>query len=218
MTIHQFYTYFRSSTSYRLRIALNLKGVTPKETIAINLKLGEHHQAAFQQINAASAVPVFVLDDGAETITQSIAMLEWLDEHFPTPSFLPGTALQRAKIRAFSQVIAAEMHPINNLRVLRYLSEKLNVTDATRQEWIHHWMHQGFQSLQALLDGAPKHAFAFSDQPSLADICLIPQIYNALRFQVDMSAYPQLMRLYEQALTHAAFDAAQPEKQPDCAL
>lgn len=212
--IKKFYSYFRSSTAYRLRIALNVKAVVPEETVFVNLKEGEQHEDAYKAVNPASAVPAFQLEDGT-ILTQSIPMLEWLEQQYPEPSLFTGDANEDALIRAFSNVVSSEMHPLNNLRVLKYLVGEMGLSDAQRAQWMHHWMHKGFQVMEAMVS-ARKTAFCYADKPTMADICLIPQIYNALRFEVDMKPYPTLMRVYEHALLQPAFDNARPEKQPDC--
>ncbi len=212
--IAKFYSYFRSSTAYRLRIALNLKNVTPKETVFVNLLKGEQHGEAYKAVNPASAVPAFELEDGT-VLTQSTAMLEWLEENYPDTPLLPDDSVLRAKVRAFANVISSEMHPINNLRILKYLVGELSLEDSQKLQWMHHWMHKGFAVCETMLEGQ-KGDFCFGNTPTHADICLVPQIYNALRFKVDMSAYPRFMAVYGYALKHPAFAAAQPEKQPDC--
>lgn len=214
MVIAKFYSYFRSSTAYRLRIALNLKGVTPLETVFVNLKDGEQHSQDYKQINPAAAVPAFVLEDGA-VLTQSMAMMEWLEEAYPEPALFPEDAVLSAKARAFANVVASDMHPINNLRILQYLTGEMGLQDQQREQWMHHWMHKGFGVLEAMQDGLSV-PYCYGKEPSVADICLIPQIYNALRFNIDMKPYTRLMDIYHRALEHPAFNAAQPEKQPDC--
>ncbi len=215
--IAKFYSYFRSSTAYRLRIALNLKNVIPRETIFINLKEGQQHSSDFKSVNPAGAVPAFELDDGT-ILTQSMSMLEWLDDTYPNPSLLPEGAIIRAKVRAFANIIACDMHPVNNLKVLNYLtSDAMGLSQQQRNEWMHHWMHQGFHTAEMML-GEPKTKFCFTDQPSLAEICLVPQIYNALRFEVEMSSYPKLLGVYKAVINLPQFDAAKPENQPDCTL
>ncbi len=214
--IAKFYSYFRSSTAYRLRIALNLKEAMPAETVFVNLKEGEQHGDAYRAVNPASAVPAFELADGT-VITQSMAMLEWLEEQHPQNSILHNDATIRAKIRAFANVISSEMHPLNNLRVLKYLAADLELEDSQKTRWMHHWMHKGFILCESMVEASDSR-YSFGDHPTLADICLIPQIYNALRFKVDMGDYPRLMEIYGNALEHPAFDAAKPENQPDSTL
>lgn len=212
--IKKFYSYYRSSTAYRLRIALNLKGITPQETMFVNLLKGEQHGEDYKQVNPASAVPAFELDSG-EIITQSMAMLEWLEETYPKPALLPSESIRRAKVRAFANVVASEMHPINNLRILKYITGELEQSDEQKIKWLHHWMHKGFEVMEAMQKDETAD-FCYGETPTFADICLVPQIYNALRFKVDMSGYERLMKVYKHALTTPAFAAAQPENQPDC--
>ena len=218
MTIETCYSYFRSSTAYRLRIALNIKGVEPEQTLFVNLKDGEQHSDDYKKVNPAGAVPAIILQSG-EVLTQSMALLEWLEEEYPPPSFLPADSVMRAKVRAFAHVVASDMHPINNLRVLQYLKGSFSFSQAEVEEWMHHWMHKGFAVLEHMLVSERMgYAFCYGEGPSMADICLIPQVYNALRFGVDMSSYPALMQVNEYASRHHAFVEAAPENQPDCNL
>lgn len=212
--IKTFYSYFRSSTAYRLRIALALKGVTPQETCYVNLLKGEQHSEEYRQVNPAAAVPAFELEDGT-VLTQSLAMLEWLEEVYPQPALLPVDNILRARVRAFADVVATDMHPVNNLRILHYLTNELNVPEEAKMQWMHHWMRKGFAVLESMI-AAEKGKFCFGDTPTLADICLVPQIYNALRFEVKMTTYPRLMAVYSHASQHPAFAQAAPELQPDC--
>lgn len=216
MKIQTFYTYFRSSTSYRLRIALNLKGVVPQQAVAINLREGQQHSEEYRAINPSRAVPVFVLEDGT-VLTQSLAMLEWLEEAYPAPALLPANRESRAKVRAFAQAITSDIHPVNNQRVLHYLMGQLGVDEPTRKLWIHHWIHATFGALEQQM-AARQGPFCFGDTPTLADICLVPQWYNAERFGVTLTGYPHLAHIVAHCLAHPAFDAARPENQPDCDL
>lgn len=216
MKIKTFYTYFRSSTAYRIRIALNLKGITPQETIAVNLREGQQHSEEYRKINPSRAVPVLVLEDGT-VLTQSLAMLEWLEEAYPKIPLLPKNPLERAKVRAFAQAISCDIHPINNQRVLHYLMGQLGVDEPTRKLWIHHWIHLAFTTLEQQV-AALNSPFCFGDKPTLADICLVPQWYNAERYGVNLAEYPTLQRITAHCLTLPAFDAARPEVQPDCDL
>jgi len=213
--IKTFYSYFRSSTAYRLRIALNLKGVTPGETKFVNLLKGEQRGAEYLKVNPMGAVPAFVLDDGT-VLTQSLAMLEWLDESYPEPALLPEDPLLKAQARAFAQIIGCDIHPVNNLRILKYITGVLHATEGTKKDWIHHWIHQGFAPLEQLLEGR-KTPFCFGAAPGLAEICLVPQWYNAERFGVDVSRYKQLGDIVEKCRALPSFDNAKPETQPDWA-
>lgn len=214
--IVKFYSYYRSSTAYRLRIALNLKQLTPEETVFVNLKRGEQHGDEYKIINPAASVPTLELESG-ETLVQSMALLEWLEEEYPTPALLPEDIILRSKVRAFANVVATEMHPLNNLRVLKYIVEEFGADDEQKLKWIHHWMHKGFEILESMIKDRTDD-FCYGSEPSFADICLVPQIYNALRFDVDMSRYTRLMQCYDFALNVPEFDMAQPENQPDCPL
>ncbi|QBP74474.1 maleylacetoacetate isomerase [Herbaspirillum huttiense] len=211
------YSYFRSSASYRVRIALNLKGV-PYETAAVHLlnQGGEQLLPAFTQLNPHALVPV--LADQGKLLTQSMAMLEYLEERYPTPSLLPGDAFARAHIRELSLAIACEIHPLNNLRVLRYLKHALAVDEAQKTAWIQHWIKLGFTALeQQLAADTTRGHFCVGDAPTMADCFLIPQIFNARRFEVDMAPYPTLCAIEAACNTLPAFEQAHPAQQPDAA-
>ncbi|MBN9357233.1 maleylacetoacetate isomerase [Herbaspirillum huttiense] len=211
------YSYFRSSASYRVRIALNLKGV-PYETAAVHLlnQGGEQLLPAFTQLNPHALVPV--LADQGKLLTQSMAMLEYLEERYPTPSLLPGDAFARAHIRELSLAIACEIHPLNNLRVLRYLKHALAVDEAQKTAWIQHWIKLGFTALeQQLAADTTRGHFCVGDAPTMADCFLIPQIFNARRFEVDMAPYPTLCAIEAACNALPAFEQAHPAQQPDAA-
>ncbi|MHA3058793.1 maleylacetoacetate isomerase [Acinetobacter sp. ANC 5584] len=207
------YSYFRSSAAYRIRIALNLKGLTT-EIIPVHLVKngGEQHSDAYRQINPSELVPTLIDDDF--TLSQSMSILEYLEESHPGMALLPVDMQQRALIRAFCQSIACDIHPINNLRVLQYLQHNLNVSDAGKSQWYAHWIHIGMQSLEAQLQQS-NGSFCFGEQPTFADCCLIPQVYNAKRFNIDLSAYPKIEAIYQHCLTLPAFQQASPEAQID---
>ncbi|KAF1037765.1 MAG: Maleylpyruvate isomerase [Herbaspirillum frisingense] len=211
------YGYFRSSASYRVRIALNLKGLS-YDTVPVHLlnQGGEQFQPAFAQLNPHSLVPVLA-HEGSH-MTQSLAMLEYLEERFPTPSLLPGDAAQRARIRELALAIACEIHPLNNLRVLRYLKHQLGVEEEQKNAWIQHWIKLGFTALEKQLaaDSARGH-FCVGDMPTMADCCLVPQIFNARRFDVDMAPYPTLCAIEDACNALPAFQQAHPSQQPDAA-
>lgn len=211
----QLYHYFRSSASYRVRVALNLKGIPCDLTQVHLLKQGgEQLQAAFRAINPDGLVPA--LDHDGRIITQSLAIVEYLDEIHPAPALLPGSPADRAYIRALSLQIACDIHPLNNLRVQRYLSTELKVSDDDKSGWIKHWHEQGLQALEQTLAREKRvGTFCFGDTPTLADICLVPQIYNAIRFKSDLSAMPTLLRINQACLELPAFANAAPEKQAD---
>ena len=209
------YTYFRSSASYRVRIALNLKGL-PYASKPIHLVRngGEQHSPQFAALNPAQLVPV--LQDGETVITQSIAILEYLEDTHPTPALLPTSAADRAHVRAMAQLIACEIHPINNLRVLQYLEHELHHEAPTRNAWYAHWVNQGFDALEHMLSGSAGQ-FCHGDQASMADCCLIPQVYNARRFKVSLAPYPTIERIAAHCEALPAFAQAAPEQQADAA-
>lgn len=207
------YSYFRSSAAYRVRIALNLKGLAA-EIIPVHLVKngGEQHADPYRQINPSELVPTLVDEDF--TLSQSMSTLEYLEETHPATALLPQAAQQRALIRAFCQSIACDIHPLNNLRVLQYLQQTLQVTDTGKDEWYAHWIQLGMQSLEAQLNDS-NGQFCFGDQPTFADCCLIPQVYNAKRFNIDLSAYPKIEAIYQHCLSLPAFQQASPEEQID---
>jgi maleylacetoacetate isomerase len=207
------YDYFRSSAAYRVRIALNLKGLTP-ERRSIHLGQGAQREAAYKAINPQGFVPYLVEDDFA--LSQSLAIIEYLDEKYPEPPLLPQSLVARARARQIAQIVACDIHPLNNSRILSYLSNDLNVTDAVKTQWVCGWIHDGFVAIESLLaDRTTQTKFCVGDTPTLADICLIPQVTNANRFHCAMDKFPLIMTVYENAMALAAFDLAQPAKQPD---
>ncbi|EJL92838.1 maleylacetoacetate isomerase [Herbaspirillum sp. CF444] len=211
------YSYFRSSASYRVRIALHLKGQS-YDTLPVHLvnNGGEQFAPAFSAMNPQSLVPV--MEEEGRHITQSLAILEYLEERFPTPALLPSGLLDRAHVREISQAIACDIHPLNNLRVLRMLKQELGVSDEVKQQWIQHWVKLGFAALEQQLAASPQRGrFCFGDTPTMADCCLIPQIFNARRFEVDMTPYPTLAAIDEACFQLKAFQLAQPSAQPDAA-
>ena len=211
----QLYTYFRSSAAYRVRIALNLKGLEAKH-IPVHLvnNGGEQHSEMFRRVNPGELVPALIEDDF--TLTQSLSMIEYLEEKFPEPPLLPKDLQQRALIRAFSLNIACDIHPLNNLRVLQYLSKTLNASDEQQTEWYRHWVITGLKALEAQLTHS-NGQFCFGDQPSLADCCLIPQVYNAKRFNIDLSDFPKIESIYAHCNSLDTFQKAAPEAQLDAA-
>ena len=209
------YDYFRSSAAYRVRIALNLKGL-PFETVAVHLVRdgGEQHKAPFSDLNPQELVPVLL--HGNRILRQSLAIMEYLDETWPTPPLMPATARDRQRVRAISQLIASDMHPLNNLRVLQFFENTWNVPQAEREAWVRHWVKAGFDALEdTLCDNPSTGAFCDGDVPTMADCCLVPQVYNAERFGVDMAPYRTIRRITKECLALDAFDAARPENQPD---
>ncbi len=208
------YDYWRSSAAYRVRIGLNLKGVA-YEPIPINILPGKDEQltAAYRATNPQMRVPALETPEGV--IAQSLAILDWLDETYPDPPFFPADPWARAQVRSFALTIAADIHPLNNLAPVNWLKNKLSADDGAVAAWYVHWIKVGFEALetrQALRAGT---RFAFGDQPTLADICLVPQCANARRFRFDFSAFPRLAAIDERARTHPAFERAAPEKQKD---
>ncbi|HTQ13554.1 MAG TPA: maleylacetoacetate isomerase [Rhizomicrobium sp.] len=209
------YGYFRSSAAFRARIALNLKGIVP-ETKYIHLlkEGGAQHSAAYKAVNPQELIPTLVHDGHA--IGQSLAIIEYLDEIHPEPPLLPKDPAGRARVRQLAYAVACDIHPVNNLRVLLYLRDACGKDEAARAAWQRHWISLGFAALETLLAGSPETGkFCHGDLPTLADICLVPQMANARRVQTDLSPYPTLLRIEAAALAHPAFDAALPGKQPD---
>ncbi|MBB3232759.1 maleylacetoacetate isomerase [Halomonas stenophila] len=208
------YGYFRSSAAYRVRIALNLKGLAYDQA-PVNLVKGEQRGDDFLDRNPQGLVPVLETDDG-QRLTQSLAICEYLEERHPDPALLPADAAGRARVRALAQLVASEIHPLNNLRVLKYLVHELEVDDTAKRAWYHHWIHEGFAALEARLTReAGTGEFCHGDTPSLADICLVPQVFNAERFDCDLSAYPTIRRIVASCRALPAFQQAAPEAQPD---
>jgi maleylpyruvate isomerase len=206
------YGYPLSSAAYRVRIALALKGVKVS-TVNKQLRRGEHRQKDYLKINPQGFVPVLALDDGT-VLTQSLAIIEWLEESYPQPAFLPVDPIARARVRSLCQLIACDIHPLNNLRVLQYLESALNAPQAARAEWYRHWVAAGFGALEeALGRDAARGRFCFGDQPGMADVCLVPQMYNARRYSVDLTPYPRIVAIDAACGELPAFAGAAPEKQ-----
>lgn len=202
------YSYWRSSAAYRVRIALALKGID-YEVRTVDLRTGAHRNPAYLDVNPQGLVPS--LTDGNASISQSLAIIEYLEERFPEPALLPKDSADRASVRAAAQVIASDIHPINNLRVLGYLKTELGQEQAALDRWMAHWIGAGFGVLEANA-GAP---YLFGGAVTLADLCLVPQFYNARRFGVDLSTFPRLIAVERNLLALPAFAAAHPDKQPD---
>ncbi len=211
----QLYSYFRSSASYRVRIALHIKGL-PYEYVPVHLLKdgGQQHSVDYQRINPAELVPALV-DDG-HSISQSLAIMEYLDETHPEPALLPRDALGRARVRALAQSIACEIHPLNNLRVLQYLERDLQLDETTKATWYRHWITLGFTALESTLANNPHTGmFCHGETPGLADCCLIPQIANSRRFETPLDAFPTILRIEKACLALDAFAQAAPPLQPD---
>ncbi|SOY54369.1 maleylacetoacetate isomerase [Cupriavidus taiwanensis] len=209
------YSYFRSSASFRVRIALELKGLS-YDYVPVHLlkEGGQQLKPEFRAVNPDGLVPALV--DGEHVLQQSLAIVEYLDEVHPEPKLLPGTALDRAYVRGLAQEIACEVHPLNNLRVLKYLKHTVGVTDEVKDAWYRHWIELGFASLQANLERSGKAGrFCFGDTPTLADLCLVPQVFNAQRFNIDVARYPAIAKIYETCMALPAFQKAEPKSQPD---
>ena len=210
----ELYTYFRSTASYRVRIALHLKKI-PFESIPLDLKKGIHLLDDFKSINPQRLVPF--LRDGHFSLGQSLVIIDYLEEIYSLPSLHPKDQMLKYKSKELAQFIACEMHPLNNLRVMKYLDYTLEISEEQKIHWYHHWLKGGFDVLEVELSKF-QSPFAIDKHPTLVDVCLIPQIYNALRFQFDMRAYPRLMQIYKHCLEHDAFIHASPELQSDCDL
>jgi maleylacetoacetate isomerase len=210
------YGYWRSSAAYRVRIGLNLKGLA-YDSAPVHLVRdgGEQHLPQFAQTNPQKLIPV--LQHGARLVRQSLAILEYIDEVWSDgPALLPATARGRARVRALSLMVACDIHPLNNLRVLQYLEHEWHAPLPERDAWVVHWIREGFEAFEALLaDDPATGAYCEGDQPTMADCCLIPQVYNARRFAVDLTPYPTICRIEAECLALPAFDAARPERQAD---
>ena len=204
------HSYWRATAPYRVRIGLQLKGLA-YETVGVNLLEGVQHKAPYRAVNPQRLTPA--LDIGGEILTQSLAILEWLDETYPEPALLPADPLARAQVRAMAGIIACDIHPLNNLRVTRAL-EAIGVDEDDRQKWAKRWITDGFAALEPMI---ARHGdgFCFGAAPTLADCCLIPQVYSAQRYKVDVTAFPGVRAVVERASDHPAFITAHPDLQPD---
>lgn len=205
--------FFRSSAAFRVRIALNLKGLAYEDAF-IHLRRGDQRQPGYLGVNPQGLVPA--LEIGGETLIQSQAIVEYLDETHPEPPLLPPDAADRARVRALAAIVACDIHPINNLRVLRYLSRPLGHDQAAIETWYNHWIASGFAALESLLAGDPRTGrYCHGDRPGLADIALVPQVVNSERYQLDLSPYPTVARIHAECMKLDAFSAAHPSNQPD---
>lgn len=207
------YGYWRSSAAYRVRIALHLKGLA-FESIPVHLVKngGEQHSDAYTELNPTHLVPTFVDQD--VTLHQSIAIVEYLDDKFPTVAIYPKDSIAKAKVKALALDVACEIHPVNNLRVQQYLTQQFSLQDSDKLTWSHHWMKIGFMAIeQQLKENSGK--YSFGDEITMADICLVPQVYNANRFNLDMAEFPNIARVADNCNQHPAFIAALPENQAD---
>jgi maleylacetoacetate isomerase len=209
------YSYWRSSAAYRVRIALNLKHLH-YEIVPVHLLEagGQQRMPEYRAINPQSLVPALM--HGHRIFRQSMAIIEYLDETWPDPPLLPSVARDRARARAIAQAIACDVHPLNNLRVLQHFENVWGVPTPEREEWVRHWIREGFAAVEQMLaENLSTGTYCDGEMPGLADCCLVPQVYNARRFSVDMGPYPTIRRIYDNCLKLPAVDAARPEKQPD---
>ena len=208
------HNYFRSSTSYRVRIALAMKGLA-YDYVAYHLRKGEQRGAAYLALNPQGLVPTLETE-GGDLLPQSLAIVEYLEELQPDPPLLPATPLERARVRSLAYAVACDIHPVNNLRVLQYLVDPLGHDAAVQGEWFRHWVAVEFAALEKRLTEEPETGrFCHGDSPGLADICLVPQVINGRRFDCDMTPYPTIRRIHEACMTIPAFAEAAPERQPD---
>jgi maleylacetoacetate isomerase/maleylpyruvate isomerase len=206
------HNYFRSSASFRVRIALNLKGLA-YDYVPVHIARGDHKSGPFAAISPDSLVPL--LEDGGERLSQSMAIIEYLDEVHPEPALLPRDPVGRAKVRALAQSIACEIHPLNNLRVLKYLVRDLKVGEDAKNTWYRHWVREGLLAFERQLALSPAGAYCYGDTPTLADCCLVPQIFNGQRFDCDFSGLMRTMAVFDACMRLDAFQRAQPSQCPD---
>ena len=210
------YTYFRSTAAYRVRIALNLKGLAYNPRFIHLVKDGgEQHAEAYREVNLQGLVPTLIEDD--ISITQSLAIIEYLEERYPSPTLLPESAASRAQARSIAQQICCDIHPLNNLRILNYLRTEMQQDDEARHQWYQHWISEGLTAIEQQLTRHGQHQSlcCIGDTPTIADLCLIPQLYNARRFSCDTDDYPTLIKIDEHCMTLAAFQQASPKQQSD---
>jgi len=207
------YTFFRSSASFRVRIALNCKGLQ-YEPALVSLPKGEHLEAKYRSINSQGLLPA--LDDAGHVLTQSLAIMEYLDEVHPGPKLLPSDPLDRAYVRALSQIVACEIHPLNNQRTLKHIRAAYKLDEEGVNAWYRHWIADGFRMMESfLVENQRSGKFCFHDQITMADCCLVPQVFNAQRYHCDLKPYPTVMQIYDACMKLEPFIQAQPSKQPD---
>ena len=209
----QLYSYYRSSAAFRVRIALEYKELE-WDSIAVNLLDNEHHQPNYRSKNPQGLVPALATANGL--LNQSLAIIEYLEDTHPEPALLPADAMAKAQVRALAYQVAMDIHPINNLRVANYIARDLEHGDAGKTQWLHHWISTGFNAIEASLQQHSKGPFCFGDSLSLADICLIPQVYNAHRFGCPMDNYPRINAIWQHGIKLPAVARAAPEAQADC--
>lgn len=205
-------SFFNSSASYRVRIALGLKGIT-YQTEGVNIRIGEQNQLAYRRLNPVGLVPTLI-DDRGDAHGQSLAIIDWLDRAYPDSALIPASGDARDRVLEIACVIACDIHPINNMRVLRYLTDELKISDEQKNNWYAHWVKQGMSAVEQLLK-RNSGRFCVGDTPTLADCCLIPQMANALRMNCDLSGYPRCLAVWEACQGLPAFIAAAPENQID---
>jgi maleylacetoacetate isomerase len=208
------YSFFRSSAAYRVRIALNVKGVD-YEIVTVNLPRGAHRTPEFLAVNPQATIPT--LDDDGTILWQSLAIIEYLDARFPAPRLIPAEPVARARVQALAQLIACEIHPLNNLRVLSYLRGELKLDDAAVNKWYSHWIAEAFAPLETLVARFSGGRYSFGDSLTIADVYLVPQVYNARRFNCDLAPYPTLVKIAAELEREPAFARAAPDRQPDAA-
>jgi len=207
------YTFFRSSASFRVRIAMNTKGLK-YEPALVSLPKGEHLEAKYRSINSQGLLPA--LDDAGHVLTQSLAIMEYLDEVHPGPKLLPSDPLDRAYVRALSQIVACEIHPLNNQRTLKHIRAAYKLDEEGVNAWYRHWIADGFRMMESFLtDNRKSGKYCFRDQVTMADCCLVPQVFNAQRYHCDLKPYPTVMQIYDACMKLEPFIQAQPSKQPD---
>ncbi len=210
-----FYSYFRSSAAYRVRIAMQLKGIIPSETVFVNLREGDQHEERYRKINPQGLVPALVLNDGT-VLTQSVAIIQYLDETHKNHPLLPESAVGKARVRALADAMSSDLQPITNLRVQKYLEQRWRMVEDERKEWIQHWNNVAFTALETELSQSPHTGdFCHGSAMTLADCCLVPQVFSAERFAVDMTPYPTIQRIVSNCLAHPAVQNAHPKAQPD---
>jgi maleylacetoacetate isomerase len=212
------YNYFRSSASFRVRIALQIKSL-PYDYLPVHLARGDHKLPAYADISADGLVPLLEMEgaemDAGQRLSQSTAIIEYLDELHPEPALLPATALERARVRALAQSIACEIHPLNNLRVLKYLVKELKVDEEAKNTWYRHWVRAGLESFERQLAALPESKFCYGQSPTLADCCLVPQIFNGQRFNVNFDGLPRTMAAFDACMKLESFQKAAPAACPD---
>lgn len=207
------YSFFNSSTSYRVRIALALKEI-PYQYQGVNIRIGEQASTEQLRLNPSKGVPVLEITP-SEVLSQSLAIIQYLDDYYAQMPLIPRAPEMKARVLELAYGIACDMHPVNNLKTLNYLTQELGITPTQRSRWYQHWIQEGFNAVEARLRDAATGPYCFGDQPTLADCCLVPQVANAIRMQCDLSAFPRTLQVYEFCMSQPAFITAAPEQQPD---